>query len=121
MESPSQDSKIARIVYIARDALYDKEKPYAADFSAPGKSSNHIFDARDIIVKDARQRKQNFTLDKNGFCLLESPTSVTFESLSSDEDSTFLTYYREMEALVLKRFPEYSKVVVLEHQVGTHS
>ncbi|OIW35446.1 putative CmcJ-like methyltransferase [Coniochaeta ligniaria NRRL 30616] len=118
METSNQDSRVAQIVHIARDALYETEKPFAADFSAPGKSSNHIFDARDVVVKDARTRRARLTLDKNGFCLLESPTSLTFESLSLDgPDSACLAYYRQMEALVLERFPEYSKVVVLEHQL----
>ena len=118
METPTHNSRIVQIVHIARDALYKTEKPYAADFSAPGKSSNHIFEVRNVVMKDARLSRNNFTLDKNGFCLLECPISATFESLSSDEsDSDILAYYQQMEALVLERFPEYSRVVVLEHQV----
>jgi hypothetical protein len=105
-----------QIVHIARDPLYESEKPYAADFSAPGKGSNHIFDPKDVIVKDARHQRNVFTLEKNGFCLLDCPTSATFESLSFDE-SAVLAYYQEMETFVMKQFPEYSRVVIMEHQV----
>jgi hypothetical protein len=108
------------IVHVARDALYENEKPYAADFSAPQKSSNHIFEVRNVFIEDIRCIKDNLTLDKNGFCILNCPTSATFESLSSGgSEMEVLTYYQQMKALVLERFPEYSRVVVLEHQVLT--
>ena len=122
METSTHDSRTVQIVHIARNPLYETEKPYAADFSAPGKRSNHIFDVKDVVVKDARAYRSSFTLDKNGFCFLECPTSATFASLSSNgSESGVLAYYRQMEAFVLERFCEYSKVVVLEHQVPTPS
>jgi hypothetical protein len=116
-EASTGQPRTVQLVHIARDPLYETEKPYAADFSVP-KGSNHVFDVKSVVIKDVRSSENNFTLDKNGFCLLESPTSVTFESLGSKgSDSSILSYYQEMESLVLKRFPEFSKVVVLEHQV----
>ncbi|KUJ22222.1 uncharacterized protein LY89DRAFT_290130 [Mollisia scopiformis] len=116
METSHPNTRAVQITHIARDVLYETEKPYAADFSAPEKTGNHIFEVKDILIKDARPNKDNFRLEKNGFCLLNSPILATFESLSYNE-SDVLAYYQQMEALVLERFPEYSKVVVLEHQL----
>ncbi|PVH72819.1 hypothetical protein DL98DRAFT_432495 [Cadophora sp. DSE1049] len=116
MAHSSPDSKIVQVVHLARDALYEKEKPYFADLSVPGRSrNNHRLEVRDVRIKDARSIRDDLTIDRQGFCLLDCPTSVVLKLLKRDE-SAVLEYYEQMEAFVLQHFPEYFKVVVFEHQ-----
>ncbi len=102
MAHSSPDSKIVQVVHLARDALYEKEKPYFADFPVPGRSrNNHRLEVRDIRIKDARSIRDDLTIDRQGFCLLDCPTSVALKLLKRDE-SAVLEYYEQMEAFVLQ-------------------
>ena len=51
--------------YLARDAIYQKEKPYATDFSLEDSNAaltNHVFDFLDLVVRDAQPQRESFSL-----------------------------------------------------------
>lgn len=107
----------ANFGHLARDPLYLKQKPYAADFAVdPRIGSNHLFERVEITVHDARPNKSSFTLDKNGFCFRDRETSATFDSLKM-RGPAIEEYYRDMEDVVRQNFPEYSRIDVIDHGV----
>jgi hypothetical protein len=69
--------------YLRKDDLYLKEKPYTTDFSVdhiPGaKATNHLFDFQRLVITDAQERRDDFSLQKNGFCFLRRKTSATYK------------------------------------------
>jgi hypothetical protein len=78
---------------------------------------NGIDDPRDVRIEDARGREAEFTLDRNGFALVESPTAVTD---FYDPDQIKRTYYPEVERL-LRGALGASKVFVFDHNVRNAS
>lgn len=105
--------------YLARDALYRKEKPYASDFSVEDSEvvlTNHIIDFMDSIVSDARPRRESFSLQLHGFCFLQASTSVDTHN-AGDERFVEETYFDEIEAVLHDKFPEYSRLECLDYQV----
>lgn len=106
--------------YLARDALYQKEKPYAADFSVENSDvvlTNHIVDFMDLIVSDARPQRGLFSLQLHGFCFLQARTSVGTHN-AGDEQFVEETYFDEIEAVLHDNFPEYSRLECLDYQVS---
>ena len=107
-----------KLTHLARDPLYLRQKPFAAYFATDEQESNHSFETIDVTVRDARPMKSSFTLEKNGFCFLDCATSANYNSLKS-EKSSVEDYHLEMENLVRGTFPEYKRVEVIDHGVGT--
>ncbi len=97
--------------YIARDPLYNVEKPYSSDFDHGGliKPCNHRFDPTTVDVKDIVDR-QSFNLDQNGFCVMKARTNLSAEEALADKARIEDEYANEIEALLHQRFPEYSRI-----------
>lgn len=66
-----------------------------------------------LSVTDARARASEFTLDREGFMLVEEPTAVRD---FFDDGEVRTAYYPEVEAL-LKRVTGGNKVVIFDHTV----
>jgi hypothetical protein len=74
---------------------------------------NGIDDPHDVTIEDARGRESEFTLDRNGFALVEAPTGVAdFYS----EEEIRRVYYPEVERL-LRVMLGASRVFVFDHNV----
>src|ERR1700731_4818527 len=74
---------------------------------------NGIDDPHDVKIEDARGRESEFTLDRNGFALVDAPTQVSdFYSPNEVKD----VYYPEVERL-LKQQLGASRVFVFDHVV----
>jgi hypothetical protein len=58
---------------------------------------NGVDDPREVFIEDARGRETEFTLDRNGFALVESPTAV---SDFYDPEEIKRVYYPEVEQLL---------------------
>ena len=105
--------------YLARDAIYQKEKPYATDFIPEDRDvalTNHVFDFMDLVVRDAQPQRESFSLEENGFCFLKARTSLDNDR-ASDENYVERTYFNEIEAMLHSKFPEYTRLECLDYQV----
>lgn len=105
--------------YLARDALYQKEKPFTTDFLPEANHvvlTNHIFDFMDLVVRDARPQRESFSLEKQGFCFLKASTNLSSDN-AGDQDFVEKTYFNEIEALLHDKFPEYTRLECLDYQV----
>ena len=106
-----QKNLTATLHYLKRGA----EKPTRyVDEPPPGAPIwNGIDDPRDIAIADARGRENEFTLDRNGFALVRSPSQV--RDFYSD-DEVRRVYYPEVERLLRTELGA-SRVVVFDHTV----
>ena len=72
------------ISYLARDKLWDTEKPYIADFPLDAikgaKITNQIIQKHLATIHDVRGSQRTFTLEKNSFCFLKAKTSLTADT-----------------------------------------
>jgi hypothetical protein len=74
---------------------------------------NGVDDPREVSIEDARGRESEFTLDRNGFALVESPTAV---SDFYDPEEIKRVYYPEVEQLLRDKLGA-SRVFVFDHNV----
>jgi hypothetical protein len=101
----------ATLHYLKRGA----EKPvrYVGDPPPGVPAWNGIDDPREIRIEDARGREEQFTLDRNGFQLVQAPSSVA-DFYSPEEVER--VYYPEVERLVRETLGA-SRVVIFDHTV----
>ncbi|MFO1159282.1 MAG: CmcJ/NvfI family oxidoreductase [Reyranellaceae bacterium] len=101
----------ATLHYLKRGA----EKPTRyVDEPPPGVPAwNGIDDPHDIAIADARGRENEFTVDRNGFALVRSP-SLVLDFYSDDEVRK--VYYPEVEHLLRSTLGA-SRVFVFDHTV----
>jgi hypothetical protein len=109
-----------KVPYLGRDELYQKEKPYIADFSVEhvpnAKSSNHLFEYQDHTIIDAQPLRSTLTFRRNGFCFLRAKTSLT--SKNADDPEYIQTHFwDELELILHNAFPEYERLEYLDHLV----
>lgn len=105
--------------YLARDAIYQKERPYATAFLPESNDvvlTNHIFDFMDLVVRDAQPLRESFNLQTQGFCFFKASTSLSSHNVD-DERFVEKTYFDEIEALLHEKFPEYTRLECLDYQV----
>ncbi|KAF8851463.1 hypothetical protein BDZ45DRAFT_149524 [Acephala macrosclerotiorum] len=117
-------SCVVELPYLARDAVYENEKPYTTDFLVSGipqaKATNHLITFQRTIIQDVREfGTTQFSLQENGFCFLHEPTCLTSET--ADETQCARKYYGEIKAILERHFPEYERVESLDHQVRRRS
>lgn len=99
------------LTYLKRGA----EKPtfYRVDPPPGVPQWNGIDDPRDVRIEDARGREADFTLDRNGFALVEAPTAVTN---FYDPEQVERVYYPEVERLLRDKVGA-AKVFIFDHNV----
>ncbi|MBS0642185.1 MAG: methyltransferase [Proteobacteria bacterium] len=74
---------------------------------------NGVDDPHTVLIEDARGREAEFTLDRNGFTLVKSPTAIRNFYDPAEIKSV---YYPEVERLLLENLGA-SRVVVFDHNV----
>jgi hypothetical protein len=101
----------ATLHYLVRGA----EKPVRyVDEAPPGANEyNGVDDPREVRIEDARGREGEFTLDRNGFALVNAPTRVN-DFYSPEEVKNI--YYPEVERLLKEQLGA-SRVFVFDHTV----
>jgi hypothetical protein len=97
--------------YLKRGA--EKPTRYVDEPPVGAPAWNGIDDPREIAIADARGREGEFTLDRNGFALVRSPSHV--EDFYSDEEVRRV-YYPEVEQLLRAKLGV-SRVFVFDHTV----
>ncbi|KAI9670068.1 MAG: hypothetical protein M1817_004548 [Caeruleum heppii] len=109
----------ASITYLAHHESYQTEKPFnitcSIDHIPEAKSTNHVFDRREMLVQDVRGRPTP-DLDQAGFTLLNAPTALQPVDFDSP-DLVQTRYFREIEKLILDTFPQYSSIMYLDHEL----
>ncbi|MDH2384362.1 CmcJ/NvfI family oxidoreductase [Bradyrhizobium sp. CER78] len=78
---------------------------------------NGIDDEREVTIEDARGRESEFSLDRNGFSLVNAPTAV---ANFYDSEEIKRVYYPEVEQL-LRDAVGASRVYIFDHNVRNAS
>lgn len=111
---------MTRVRYLARDDLYSREKPYSADFDVDGQNgarkSNLITTDCSVQVTPVTNRDV-FDINVNGFCVLKEDTSLTLEDALNKPEEAELEYQAELERILHKHFPEYTRLEGLDFVV----
>lgn len=105
------------INFIQKDELYLEEKPYLLTYEAPHgfPRTNIKLDERVIAVEDVRGHENEFTINKNGFTIMQVNTKLSYEDFN-DDDLVKQVYLKEV-AEALKSLLGASRVQVFEHIV----
>jgi hypothetical protein len=82
--------------------------------------SNHIIDNQQVVVHDLRASSFEPQLQRSGFQFVQSELIHTFEDLEV-KDYVQTKYFPEIARLVMKAFPQYSKVIYSDHVVSCYS
>jgi hypothetical protein len=105
--------------FLARDPLYDAEKPYSLRFTAPEgfPRANIRLERHGITVRDVRADSKPVTLSEDGCMLLDDFTTQMTYSDYDDEDKIKAVYLRDV-ANRLKALLNAQHVQIFEHTVG---
>ncbi|KAF2722640.1 putative CmcJ-like methyltransferase [Polychaeton citri CBS 116435] len=109
-----------QIRYLVRDELYQREKPYAADFEVDeqdgAQKSNFIIENHDVQIMPVTHH-DGFQLDVHGFCVLKENTSLTLEDAIDRSEQVELQYQAQLEQVLRKHFPKYTRLEALDFVV----
>jgi hypothetical protein len=108
---PRQQTTTAELHYLIRTA--EKPARYAMEPPPGVPAWNGIDDPHTVLIEDARGRGPEFTLDRNGFTLINAPTAVRN---FYDPGEIKSVYYPEVERL-LRDMLGASRVVAFDHNV----
>jgi hypothetical protein len=109
------------IPYLARSALYEREKPYQTDHTVQRPEgtgfANHELEPHPVTVLDMRDR-QKPSLDQNGFCIVNAKTTLSAEQADAKRTPAMNNYLGQIERILYREFPEYSRIEVLDWGVS---
>lgn len=108
------------LAYLARDILYETEKPYLAEFVVEEredvKKTNYVLSEEPMTIH-AIGPSDNFDLDTSGFCVINETINLQAEDALTKPEVVEPTYLKELEAILSKRFPEYRRLEPVEFVV----
>jgi len=108
------------IQYLAREKLYESEKPYSAEFEIEEqdctKKTNYILSTQPVTVYEI-QLPNRFNLDVHGFCTLKSGTKLRVQDALTQPEAVESAYMDEIKAILHKHFPEYRRLEGMEFVV----
>lgn len=112
---------VGNIDFLARDVLYDKQKPYRMKFVPPSGLpwSNIRTEIQPQKIEDIRGREKDFSLDTTGFSLESFDSGMTFEDFN-DHDKIVQTYLPNVSRL-LKSMLNPSRIQIFEFLVRSPS
>lgn len=109
--------------YLARDKLYETEKPYSAEFEIKEengvKKTNYILSAEPVTVHPI-QPSDSFTLDTNGFCAVNANIPLSANEALADPEAVESAYLAELRKVFYQRFPEYWRLEPLDFVASTY-
>lgn len=121
-ESRSEDI-MSFMPYLAKSDIYQREKPYGADFPVDhiegATMTNHAFEIHPVRFRDIRNRKEDLNLDTNGACLIKARTSLLAEEASNSATPAMKRYVDDVLRLLQQKCPEYVEIRVMDFQVGS--
>ena len=87
MDTNDCQSVVGTLIFLKRLDRYEKEKPYCIHVPASavpgGKSSNEEDELVETNIQDLRRQKEVFSIDKNGFEVINCPPIMDYPSFSS--------------------------------------
>ena len=94
------------IYHLQKLPRYVSEKPYTMRYVPEGGTavSNVLREKHTLVVKDIRDSKNEYTLDRNGFMISKLPLNLDYATFESQE-AIEKTYFPELETLLLSLFP----------------
>ncbi|KXH41952.1 hypothetical protein CSIM01_02788 [Colletotrichum simmondsii] len=99
------------IRYVHKDPLFEREKPYSADFD-PGDGkpqTNHVSSPTAMLIRHISPH-ESFDLNVHGFCVLKSSSTVSPEDILMRPREVEDICFKEAEALLQAHFPEYERI-----------
>ena len=107
-----------QVYFLKRSPLYNEEKPYSLRFTPPSgfPRANIVLECHDITIEDTRATKDDLSLEKNGFAIMNLDTTMEYDQFD-DEQIVKDTYLRELSD-ALRVYLKASHVQVFEHTVS---
>jgi hypothetical protein len=103
--------------YLARNRLYETEKPYSADFEIEehngAKKTNYILATQPMTV-NAIQPSDKFDLDTHGFCIINAKLNLQVQDALTKPKAVESAYLNEIEAIFHDHFLEYRRLEGME-------
>lgn len=103
----------AYVRYLSRSPIYDKEKAFSTDFPVDhvegARRTNHELDDR-LTTVTAISNVSQWKLDVNGFCVLRAETHLSLQDIYTKKRDVQGAYWYEIEAILHRHFPQYSKI-----------
>jgi hypothetical protein len=94
------------IYHLQELSRYASEKPYTMRYvPEDGTAVSNVLREKHVLsVKDVRDFKHEYTLDRNGFMISQLPGSLDYGVFDSQE-AIEKTYFPELETILLAQFP----------------
>lgn len=107
--------------YIARTPNLLKEKAfgiyYPVDIVEGAKQSNITDEERSITARPI-ENPDEWDLDVHGFCFLHAATYLSSEDAFNRKNEVQDSYWYEIEALLHRKFPQYSRIEAVDMTVS---
>ena len=103
--------------FLARDKLYEHEKPYRFQYKQPEgvPRTNFLMEKHDgINIRSIRGREEEFSLEKNGFTVLSLDQEIPYEDFDTEAG---IRRYMDLVADRLRLFLNADKVQVYQQVV----
>jgi len=72
VNAPNEGDVATKLVYITSTSKFNRR------YVAPGEEINTgVYEDKNVTIRDARSKRQEFTLDRNGFTLLDHHSKVS--------------------------------------------
>jgi hypothetical protein len=112
----------AIVQYLARDKLYETEKPYSAEFeiddqSGDVKKTNYFISPQSVTINEIGP-SDTFGLDIHGFRILKAKTELRVEVALASPQTVEAAYLEEIKSLLQNHFPEYRRLEGMEFVVS---
>jgi hypothetical protein len=107
--------------FLARDALYDHEKPYSLRFTPPEgfPRANIKLEQHDIDIQDIRPQKDSLEFARDGFSIINFVSKMTYDDY--DDENTIHDVLLKEIANAMRKFLGAQHVQIFEHTVSARS
>lgn len=109
------------ISYLARDAIFEKEKAFDTDFPVDYlegvRATNHTSDERTVLINEIKE-PDKWDLNVHGFCVVKAETSLDPHDAFVRKSEVQSDYWYQIEALLHAKFPHYSRIESYDYTVG---
>jgi hypothetical protein len=107
--------------YLARSPIFEKEKAFSTDFPVDhvegARRTNHEADDR-LVTVTAIKNPSQWDLDVHGFCFLHAETHLDRNDVYTRKKEVQDAYWYEIEAILHRNFPQYSRIESFDLTVG---
>ncbi|KAI1737182.1 hypothetical protein F4680DRAFT_468382 [Xylaria scruposa] len=106
--------------YLARDRLYEVEKPFSAEFEIEEsdgiKKTNYILSNEEVTIQPVKDPNQ-FTLNQNGFCVTRADMNFSAGAALTTPAIVETSYLQDLRTILGQKFPEYNRIEPIEFVV----